>query len=171
MGDSAHSTSWTPDRSSPTRASRDAWAQCIGRTGDLAQLPRRNATRAQLSKEAPDVAVLDLGLPDSGAGLDVLRELVSIYVLTRAAKESIACAASRAPTTTSSSAATEPRFLGHVGGDDFVLLVGRESAEQIASEVAIRFDSAVPHLYADEDLKAGQLQTIDRTGAPVKNRS
>jgi diguanylate cyclase (GGDEF)-like protein len=59
---------------------------------------------------------------------------------------------------------TEPRFLGHVGGDDFVLLVGSDDAESVANAVTTGFDASAPLLYADEDLKRGQLETIGRSG-------
>ena len=57
---------------------------------------------------------------------------------------------------------TEPRFLGHVGGDDFVLLVGSDSAERVASEAAERFDAAAPLLYDDVDIERGHLITTTR---------
>ena len=57
---------------------------------------------------------------------------------------------------------TEPRFLGHVGGDDFVLLVGSDSVERVAKEVAIRFDAAASLLYDGSDIERGQFVTTTR---------
>lgn len=57
----------------------------------------------------------------------------------------------------------EPRFLGHVGGDDFVLLVGTDSAALVAMEIATRFEAAAPLMYDNLDIKRGHLITATRT--------
>jgi len=40
-----------------------------------------------------------------------------------------------------------PRFLGHIGGDDFVLLAGLDEAEAVAERITRRFDTEAPSLY------------------------
>lgn len=59
-------------------------------------------------------------------------------------------------------------FLGHIGGDDFVLLTTPECAEPLCQEIIARFDREVPALYDDEDRARGYLEHPDRKGKPVK---
>ncbi|MGD9546066.1 MAG: diguanylate cyclase [Candidatus Krumholzibacteriia bacterium] len=55
-------------------------------------------------------------------------------------------------------------FLGHVGGDDFVLLVPAAKAEQVGARIAEIFDAGAPMFYRDEDLHRGCLVAQDRQG-------
>ena len=55
-------------------------------------------------------------------------------------------------------------FVGHIGGDDFVMIVPDALAETAASEVARRFDAIVPSLYDDEDRQRGYITRKDRRG-------
>jgi diguanylate cyclase (GGDEF)-like protein len=59
-------------------------------------------------------------------------------------------------------------FVGHVGGDDFVLVVTPEVAEQAASRVIERFDQDAPNQYDQEDLERGFVEVEDRQGNPQK---
>ena len=56
-------------------------------------------------------------------------------------------------------------FLGHVGGDDFVLMTRPDDAERIAQDVIAGFDSIVGELYEREDAARGWFEVTDRTGA------
>ena len=56
----------------------------------------------------------------------------------------------------------ETCFLGHVGGDDFVLLVEPDVAEDVARDVITRFDAMAPSLYDPEDAARGWIQVDDR---------
>jgi diguanylate cyclase (GGDEF)-like protein len=56
------------------------------------------------------------------------------------------------------------RFLGHVGGDDFVLLARIEEAEALAEGITRRFDKTVRALYDPEDRARGWLKARDRRG-------
>jgi diguanylate cyclase (GGDEF)-like protein len=56
-------------------------------------------------------------------------------------------------------------FVGHVGGDDFVLVVPLESAEDIARMVIRAFDQLVPSVYDAEDRARGYIVRTDRHGA------
>jgi len=58
-------------------------------------------------------------------------------------------------------------FLGHIGGDDFVLMVPSDRAEKLAGEVLRRFDLGAPAFYRDEDAERGGIESVDRSGAPV----
>jgi diguanylate cyclase (GGDEF)-like protein len=53
-------------------------------------------------------------------------------------------------------------FLGHVGGDDFVVIVDPDSAEAIAEKIIDHWDREVIELYDKEDAGRGFIEVIDR---------
>ncbi len=55
-------------------------------------------------------------------------------------------------------------FVGHIGGDDFVVLIPPEAAEAFAGRVIAGFDGRVPTLYDPEDAGAGSIELEDRQG-------
>jgi len=59
---------------------------------------------------------------------------------------------------------TEPRFAGHIGGDDFVLITGAAQAETIAQDIVRNFDAFAPTLYDQEDRQRGYIEVADRRG-------
>jgi PleD family two-component response regulator len=56
----------------------------------------------------------------------------------------------------------ETCFLGHVGGDDFVILTEPESAEALAKAVIADFDRMSPSLYDPDDAARGWIEVDDR---------
>jgi len=56
----------------------------------------------------------------------------------------------------------EGNFVGHLGGDDFVLLSAPEHAEGIGQEIIEAFNAAVPGLYDPEDRARGYVQVLSR---------
>jgi len=55
-------------------------------------------------------------------------------------------------------------FVGHVGGDDFVVLVDPEHADMLAQELCERFDEQCRALYDAEDAERGSIEVRDRQG-------
>jgi diguanylate cyclase (GGDEF)-like protein len=55
-------------------------------------------------------------------------------------------------------------FVGHVGGDDFVVMVRPDEAEAVAQAICRRFDEAVPQFYAESDRRNGYIEVADRRG-------
>jgi diguanylate cyclase (GGDEF)-like protein len=55
-------------------------------------------------------------------------------------------------------------FIGHVGGDDFVVLVPDARAEEVAGDIIARFDASIPALYQAEDRARGWVEAPDRRG-------
>jgi len=55
-------------------------------------------------------------------------------------------------------------FLGHVGGDDFVAVVGAVNASKIAHRLIKEFDERKRFLYDPEDWSRGWIESQDRTG-------
>jgi len=55
-------------------------------------------------------------------------------------------------------------FLGHIGGDDFVLITRPESAESLAMAIKDEFDRQAPSYYSLEDRAKGYVSTQDRLG-------
>lgn len=60
-------------------------------------------------------------------------------------------------------------FVGHIGGDDFVALVGPEAAEEVARRVSERFDEEARAFYAPEELERGYVEAVDRRGRSVRH--
>jgi diguanylate cyclase (GGDEF)-like protein len=61
-------------------------------------------------------------------------------------------------------AGADDRFVGHIGGDDFVVLARTEEAEALAERIAGRFDDAVRALYDPQDRARGSVEARDRRG-------
>ncbi len=59
-------------------------------------------------------------------------------------------------------------FLGHIGGDDFVVLCDPEQAEALAADVVARFAAASPALHDEGDALAGGYEAEDRRGVRTK---
>lgn len=57
---------------------------------------------------------------------------------------------------------SEANFLGHVGGDDFVVMVSPELTEPVAKDICERWDGAAPELYENEDVERGHIEVTDR---------
>jgi GGDEF domain-containing protein/CHASE3 domain sensor protein len=55
-------------------------------------------------------------------------------------------------------------LVGHIGGDDYLVLTAPERAEDIARELLVAFDRCVPELYSEEDRAAGFFMAEDRFG-------
>lgn len=53
-------------------------------------------------------------------------------------------------------------FLGHIGGDDFVLISPREEGEVLAGAAAAEFDRQIPYFYTPEHRMQGYISTTDR---------
>ncbi len=58
----------------------------------------------------------------------------------------------------------EGAFLGHVGGDDFVLITAAERARRVCSEIIEAFDRVIPLYYDREDRERGFIEATDRYG-------
>ena len=56
----------------------------------------------------------------------------------------------------------EGNFVGHIGGDDFVLLSTPEHAEAVGQEIIDAFNRAVPSLYDPEDRERGHVEVMGR---------
>ena len=57
-----------------------------------------------------------------------------------------------------------PVFVGHVGGDDFVIACTPEQAEPLCRDIIDTFDAAVPTHYDPADRERGFLDVTDRRG-------
>ena len=66
-------------------------------------------------------------------------------------------------------------FIGHGGGDDFVVITSPEKASAIAESVITDFDEQISSLYQEEDLRRGYSIYIDRSGGttsiPIMTRA
>lgn len=60
--------------------------------------------------------------------------------------------------------AGQDSFVGHVGGDDFVIVADADKAAAICEAVIEEFDTIIAGFYSDEDLANGGIQGLDRYG-------
>jgi len=59
-------------------------------------------------------------------------------------------------------------FIGHIGGDDFIVVTHPDRAEDIAKKIISNFNQIVPSFYNKEDRERGFIVAKDRTGNEVK---
>ena len=55
-------------------------------------------------------------------------------------------------------------FVGHIGGDDFVLVADTDIMLTIVKQIVVDFDSGIPAFYNEEDRARGYLESADRQG-------
>ncbi|MCG3737028.1 GGDEF domain-containing protein [Vibrio cincinnatiensis] len=55
-------------------------------------------------------------------------------------------------------------FVGHIGGDDFVIIFHGDEAEQICQKLVAQFDDCVVNYYTSEDRQRGGIVALSRTG-------
>ncbi len=59
-------------------------------------------------------------------------------------------------------------FIGHVGGDDFVVITTPEHMRDVANEIIGRFDRRIPEFYDPEDRARGHIQGKTRQGIEMQ---
>ena len=59
-------------------------------------------------------------------------------------------------------------FIGHIGGDDFVVITIPDKAEDIAKEIINEFNKFSPKFYDESDRIKGYIETKDRSGIQRK---
>jgi diguanylate cyclase (GGDEF)-like protein len=62
---------------------------------------------------------------------------------------------------------TDDDFLGHIGGDDFILICSPERVRTICSKIIEEFDRGIIEHYDPEDAKKGFIISIDRNDKPA----
>ena len=55
-------------------------------------------------------------------------------------------------------------FIGHIGGDDFVAIIGGLNCEKLCQNILARFDANVTKYFTDEDLERGYIEVPNRKG-------
>jgi diguanylate cyclase (GGDEF)-like protein len=62
---------------------------------------------------------------------------------------------------------TDPdAFVGHIGGDDFVVIIDSKLAKSACQNIIADFDAMIPSYYTEEDQAAGAIKGVDRYGVP-----
>jgi len=59
-------------------------------------------------------------------------------------------------------------FIGHIGGDDFVVITMIKTADNICKKIISEFDKAVPSFYNETDRRNGYIISHDRQGVEQK---
>ncbi|MDD5166356.1 MAG: response regulator [Candidatus Omnitrophica bacterium] len=59
-------------------------------------------------------------------------------------------------------------FIGHIGGDDYVVVTTPKMADNICQKIIMDFESTVPSFYNDTDRKNGYITAKDRKGTVQK---
>ena len=60
----------------------------------------------------------------------------------------------------------ENDFVGHIGGDDFVMIIASDKIAPICDTVIQKFTGGIREFYSEADLAAGSISGVDRYGVP-----
>ena len=55
-------------------------------------------------------------------------------------------------------------FVGHIGGDDFVAIIGKMNYDEICQNIIAEFDKNVKKYFTQEDLERGYIEVANRRG-------
>jgi len=59
---------------------------------------------------------------------------------------------------------SEDNFIGHIGGDDFVIITHPDKIDFLCKEIIQEFDKDIPKLYSEEDRSQGYIVSLNRKG-------
>ncbi len=59
-------------------------------------------------------------------------------------------------------------FIGHIGGDDFVILTTLDKTDLLCQKIILNFEKLVPSFYNEKDKKNGYIMAKDRKGKEQK---
>jgi len=59
-------------------------------------------------------------------------------------------------------------FVGHIGGDDFVVVTAPDRANNLCMHISNRYKEESALLYRSEDLRRGSISGVDRKGRPYQ---
>ncbi len=63
----------------------------------------------------------------------------------------------------------DPRaFVGHIGGDDFIVVCQFNKAEEIARQITAHIDQTAPSFYSEQDRAQGYMESVNRKGETEK---
>ncbi len=125
----------------------------------LTRLPGNLAIEGELRRRIDDqepFAVLYLDLDNFKAFNDVYGFTHGDEAIQLVARTSVDAVRTRG---------TPHDFVGHIGGDDFIVATVPERAEEIAQAILNAFDNMIRSLYSPKDLRQGYIETRDRRGA------
>lgn len=60
----------------------------------------------------------------------------------------------------------EDTFIGHIGGDDFVMTIPSDKVKKITEDIINRFDKGIRLFYNKEDREKNCISSLDRQGVP-----
>ncbi|MCP5028848.1 MAG: response regulator [Actinomycetia bacterium] len=63
-----------------------------------------------------------------------------------------------------------PRFAGHIGGDDFALIVPPDEVDAVCQHLTDSFDDLAPTFYDEVDRQRGWIEVTDRQGVLRRHR-
>ncbi len=63
---------------------------------------------------------------------------------------------------------SEKDFVGHIGGDDFVIITTPDKIDEMCKDIIAKFDTMAPELYNREDKEKGYVIAKDRQGNSQK---
>lgn len=55
-------------------------------------------------------------------------------------------------------------FVGHIGGDDFVAIIGKTDYDSICQDMIAQFDKEVTSFYVEDDVERGYVEVANRRG-------
>lgn len=58
-------------------------------------------------------------------------------------------------------------FIGHIGGDDFVIITSPNKVDELCQSIIKDFDRRVKEFYSEEDISRGYITTINRLGETI----